>query len=620
MRTASLFILWILAVPMAAADNVVTLCHIDAEVGVVPGSLPPRNLRDAVAAGGGVTFACPPNTVIHITKPLDVASVTEIDGGNKITLDEAGTSQILTVNGGPDGRNLVVRNLIIQGGKPTASPNSGAVGIIFSGTLGHSPSNATFDHVIIKNTERPIFLALGNLVIKDSQFVTNTGEVVHIGLHAGDSVSTLIVESASLSISNSTFDRNAGSAVVSSGAAVTMNGVTVTGRSDSTDRNSQFIGGIVNIRNSHFNNLWSGSLCGGALQSTATTSISTSSFTGNRSDCGGGAVYISGAAQNVRLSSLKFDNNQTQGRGGAISFDDLDTTIDFQYGSFHNNHAGVGGALAISIGDTRPHPVFTGGALSFKNNSSTQNGGAAYSHGAQFQLTRGIFLENKPGTGGTLSISGAPFLLANLLVARNSGAAGIETSIDGQLINSTIADNDGVGLLLNAQLRATNTVVSNNHKQNCQFAGSVATFLDGGSNYQFPGMSCSSTIPSQDPMLDNFYVPDPKSPLQSAGQNAVCLASPVFARDVYGQRRPRSSQCSVGAVEGDIAQLIHHLDDVGPSFSAPRGLGSLIGVGGSSRSSFVRYRCYWLLLFFLLLMLLTILFIWLITKLRHHKD
>ncbi len=171
-----------------------------------------------------------------------------------------------------------------------------------------------------------------------------------------------------------------------------------------------------------------------------------------------------------------------------MSLDDLDTTIDFQYGSFHNNRAGFGGALAISIGDTRPHPIFTGSALSFKNNSSTQNGGAVYSHGAQFQLTRGIFLENKPATGGTLSVSGSPFLLANLLIARNSGAAGIEASIDGQLINSTIADNDGVGLLLNAQLRATNTVVSNNRKQNCQFAGSAAAaFVDGRSNYQFPG-------------------------------------------------------------------------------------------------------------------------------------
>src|SRR5690349_192616 len=120
MRAFSLSILWMLGATLAAADTVVTLCHIDGEVGVVPGSLPPRNLRDAAAAGGRVTFACPPNTVIRITKPLNVVSVTEIDGGNRVTLDGAGTSQILTADGGPDGRNLAVRNLTIQGGKPAA--------------------------------------------------------------------------------------------------------------------------------------------------------------------------------------------------------------------------------------------------------------------------------------------------------------------------------------------------------------------------------------------------------------------------------------------------------------------------------------------------------------------
>jgi hypothetical protein len=57
----------------------------------------------------------------------------------------------------------------------------------------------------------------------------------------------------------------------------------------------------------------------------------------------------------------------------------------------------------------------------------------------------------------------------------------------------------------------------------------------------------------------------------------------VFARDAYGQRRPRSSRRSIGAVEGDIAQVIHHVGDVGPSFvgpafpSGPSGGGVLVG-------------------------------------------
>jgi hypothetical protein len=56
-------------------------------------------------------------------------------------------------------------------------------------------------------------------------------------------------------------------------------------------------------------------------------------------------------------------------------------------------------------------------------------------------------------------------------------------------------------------------------------------------------------------MVDNFYVPDLKSPLQNAGVNAVCVAAPVFARDAYGQRRPRASLCSIGAVEATSLRL-----------------------------------------------------------------
>jgi hypothetical protein len=186
------------------------------------------------------------------------------------------------------------------------------------------------------------------------------------------------------------------------------------------------------------------------------------------------------------------------------------------------------------------------------------------------QITRGIFLENKPESGGSVAISGGSFILANLLVARNAGAVGMQTDVGGELVNSTIADNQGVGLTSSAKLRVINTVIANNRKQNCRFIGPVTELENAGSNVQFPGSGCSSSVAVTDPMLDNFYVPDLRSPLRNAGLNAVCLVIPVSARDVYGQRRPRSARCTIGAVEGDIAQLIHHLDDVGPSFFRPR--------------------------------------------------
>jgi len=467
-------------------------------------------------------------------------------------------------------------------------------------------STAVFDHVIFRNSQRPVYFAFGTLIISNSQFTANTGEVLTIGTQ---------VQTAKLSISNSTFQQNAGPVFLTVDSDVTINSVNVVGRSDASDRGSQFNGGKVEIRNSHFSNLWSGSQCGGALQSTGSTTIAGSTFAGNRSTCGGGAVFISGEAPGVHLSNLTFDNNQSKGRGGAISIEELalGAPLDFKFGAFHNNSADFGGALAISGSGTR-RPLFQGTALSFKNNSSTQNGAAVYVDGAKFQLTRGIFLENKPGTGGSLAISGEPFVLANLLVARNAGPAGIQADAGGELISSTIADNQGIGLTSSGRLRVINTVVANNRKQNCQFTGSETSLENAGSNVQFPGPGCSQTIAVANPMLDNFYVPDLNSPLRNAGVNEVCVSTPDFARDVYGQRRPRAVNCTIGAVEGDIAQLIHHLDDVGPSFSVP---GSGPGTGGvAGKPASLKTKLSY---FFLPLLALSIVwFILRFRKRRHH--
>jgi hypothetical protein len=164
-------------------------------------------------------------------------------------------------------------------------------------------------------------------------------------------------------------------------------------------------------------------------------------------------------------------------------------------------------------------------------------------------------------------------------------------------------------LLLTGHLRATNSVVANNAEQNCQFAGAGA--LDnGGWNVQFPGNSCGG-IPVADPMLDDFYVPAPQSPLQNAGSNAVCLVAPVFARDVYGQQRPRATNCTVGAVEGDIAQLLHHLGIADGQGLPP--FGGRVGVCEACRK-----RTFWLLIAVVFLLIALLLVLWHFLRRRHH--
>jgi hypothetical protein len=81
-------------------------------------------------------------------------------------------------------------------------------------------------------------------------------------------------------------------------------------------------------------------------------------------------------------------------------------------------------------------------------------------------------------------------------------------------------------------------------------------FADGGRNMQFPSGDCGSSIPVTDPRLDEFYVPLATGPATGAGDLKSCTTAPVNGVDVYGQRRPQGKGCTIGAVEGDIEDLL----------------------------------------------------------------
>jgi predicted outer membrane repeat protein len=537
------------------ADSVVTLCSTDTQSGAG------RNLRDAIAGGGRITFSCPSATVIRITQPHNLDSVTEIDGGNQITLDGGGATSIFVSKGGLHGRTLALRRLAIRGGKPDAVAiippgQSGAITIVFNSDTSH----AIFDQLTITDTERPVYFAFGTLQVLGSRFTNNTGPVLDVGTN---------VATVTVSVSATVFQRNLGAAITGFGAALTIDNVEVAGRSDGSDLGSSFNGGTLTVRNSRFHDIWGGKQCGGALQTTASTTISNTTFTNNRSNCGGGAVYIWGAAADVHLNAITCENNQSNGRGGAIAVDDPVGPVDIRFGEFRNNHALWGGGVSLYGAST--HFTATAAGLSFKSNSADLIGGALYVDRANLQLQRGIFVDNQSSKGATVAFEAntPPWLLANVLIARNTGTAAV-AGADGSLVNSTITVNNALGVALSGRVRVTNTVLANNLPQNCQFSGAGA--LDnGGSNVQFPTTSCAASVAVADPMLDEFFVPAPESPLQNAGIDSICLAAPVFGRDVYGQHRPRATHCTIGAVEGDIDQLLHHLGTAGPKTIRDRG-------------------------------------------------
>jgi hypothetical protein len=101
-----------------------------------------------------------------------------------------------------------------------------------------------------------------------------------------------------------------------------------------------------------------------------------------------------------------------------------------------------------------------------------------------------------------------------------------------------------------------NSIVVGNSGGNCASRDGVS-FVDQGHNLQFPDASCAPTIAVADPKLDSLFVPGYFSPAFAAGDNSVCSAPPVGNRDVYGQPRPQGSVCTIGAVEGELQQVLY---------------------------------------------------------------
>ena len=124
-------------------------------------------------------------------------------------------------------------------------------------------------------------------------------------------------------------------------------------------------------------------------------------------------------------------------------------------------------------------------------------------------------------------------------------------------------DNKGFGLRVDPssagasarKIRVGNTVAAGNTLGNCP-AAQLSQIVDGGSNLQSPGQTCGRWT-SNAPKLDNFFVPEPGSPLVAAGDDAICASPVVGARDFFGTRRPQASHCSIGAVEGSIEHLFN---------------------------------------------------------------
>jgi hypothetical protein len=172
-------------------------------------------LRDAIAAGGLVTFAC--DGTITLTNTIYITSDTAIDGtGHNVIIDGGGACQVFNV----EGVQFDVTNITIADGKVTnAGPNgvgagvynSGtmvAVGCTFSNNIAADPGYAEFGGAIFNGNT-------ASLVAVGCTFVSNS---VQTGL-GGAIASGYIGAGGPISLTNCTFYGNNNCAVDSEATA-----------------------------------------------------------------------------------------------------------------------------------------------------------------------------------------------------------------------------------------------------------------------------------------------------------------------------------------------------------------------------------------------------------------
>lgn len=526
-----------LAAP-ASADATVTACGKD----VWPND-PRTDLREALAAGGRITFACS-GSILFSQGHLLLKDV-EIGGGGAVTLD--GNGHRMFGMGSARFPNVTFKAIRIVGG---AVGPSGLPGSVISGE-----GNVAFlDGTNISLSQKPVWVLAGNVVVRNAWLHENAGPVV-------------VVSEGSLDIAKTTrFTDNPGQTIATGPATrVSISDTQFFRNGGASFGGTAAQGCEVSIAGSWFadNRVAED---GGALSSHCKLTLEDTQFERNHAGRDGGAVFLGPGAEVTAMRKVRFTGNQAARNGGAIA--GIWTlarrgALSVRSGRFEGNLAGATGG-AIHAGESSRIDVGLG---SFIGNQATNAGGAVYVRQSPLRVGRSVFLKNRTAsTGGaiaSLCMPASAGRVANSLFAGNvAGAGGVFHGTHMTFINATLVTNgntpvqQGSNCSDRSEIAFANTILDGG----CGGGDAARTFKDLGHNLQFPGQSCGPTIPSAFPLLGFFFAPFPPfSPAIGAGDLKVCMAAPIDGRDLHGTHRPQGSACSIGAIEGDFSAAFTRL-------------------------------------------------------------
>jgi len=536
MRHARDIILFgVLTLPvLLRAEIVVTICNADSSPGAGV------DLKRAIAAGGLITFNCPAGSVIPFSQLYNVTTPTQIDGGGKVTLDGSG-KQMFVVGASVafSLTGLTIRNAQAPGTIFDA-------GVITGGAV----------------------ITIENCRFSDNGFaITSTGSVTVRGSSFQNSQATVIF-AKNIDLTNSTLRGAAKFPVIEGGGGTVA------------IRGSNLIGGT----GSSFLPPCTLSITGSsisastatAILSFCTTTISKSQFSSNHG-LHGGALFLTANAPGLQITGSSFTSNSADADGGAISFDsttDGDRVLTLQDVIFEGNSAPDGGA--IYLGSNLENNVQVNGkAIIFSKNSAAGTGGAIAGSNAGLTLSRVLFGGNSAGkSGGAIEMtlfSPRPITVANAVFTGNSSPKGSVFHGNGiHMVNATVANSKTSAAIspfwptANSNLppdpwrliSLLNVAFWRNAAGACESGVFSKLFHDAGHNLQFPAAGCEPTITITDPNFDSMFIPAMGGPADGTGDLATCLMAPVSGVDLYGRHRPQGKSCAIGAVEGDIQDVV----------------------------------------------------------------
>ncbi len=364
-------------------------------------------LRAAVEAGGQIRLTAD----IDADAPFVNTQPVVVDGGG-FTVSGGGSTHLFVAE---DGADLTLMNMTLRDAVnrvPDAehfSRRSGAAVMMRGSGQGRlSVFDVRFENNEIGDTGPGDLrggalyaFAVPDVVIVDSEFVNNRGS--NGGAIGGLGSSYTIVNTAFTD--NVTTGQGAPGALEGRGGAISL---------DALSQNEQTA--YLEVCGSYFENNRA-KHAGGAISlvthqwQAATVVIDQTTFANNSTDDGsggsGGAIYLQddenypqdSAANQALISRSTFVGNETLGGGGALWFLTESGSLDLQNNTFHDNRTtssmGMGGAVALVGGPTNiTH-------CTFANNHAQFHGGGIQAAGdARVTVTNSLFFDNTSDRDG----------------------------------------------------------------------------------------------------------------------------------------------------------------------------------------------------------------------------